>query len=296
MSYETKEALFDAATAAAQRSRRVLVLAQLFALMVLIVLANTAGCSVYADRVSNARIGRQLYECAARPAWAGGTGVAHGQGAFCAGARTSELEACSVQWARACQGAGGDEEVRIRAARWIVMLHLSSKDVDAAVARIDDFAKEGVYAIEVPFVGLRIDVNDFGWFGGLAHLYLLAWLAVSFRKEHAILTRIREEGFADLMKDLKSFMFFSPTSEDGHSVYRILLWIVAAVGIWAPVLALVVNTVIEFVQAPTVFDITPMLPSTVRVVVFEITAEVANIAMGILCTINFVRLSLLLNT
>lgn len=210
--------LFEHATTASSRARKVLLTLQLFGLLIAVVLINSAGAPWISTRIHVAEVARLLYYCGSRPGFVQVLSNDPRELAAPIVSDSVRRAAYARQWAtRASQDnrlvlLGISNRDYREAADFILRFGFSSSDVENRLQALLAFSDANVMSVSVPLTTARIDINDFGILVGLGMLILLPWLALSIRAERGALSDLSTS--ADHQRLAAMSMLFVPASVD----------------------------------------------------------------------------------
>lgn len=279
---DIREARLNAALAASERTRRVLLFLQTYALLLVIVYLNSRGDFGYLERRSLERAARDLYSCEAKlPFVREHVILANGGRELIARAPTGKRATPTAEaWANACAAQVGLEKTRATAvARWILDRGLSSHDLDGELDRVETDLRANVYNVPIPLTGLRIDTNVFSLVGAAGHFLMLAWLLLSVYQERANLRLIGSD--PELFDIAISHMLFYPADKLRRGPIWLLMSAAIVAGVVAPLLPLTA-TAIDDTRA-LLDGVVGMFPSARVLVPLEWAFVVLGLLIGIAC-------------
>src|SRR5258706_3691585 len=175
---DVREKTLSAALAASERTRRVLVLLQTYALLLVVVYLNASGSTGYQERLDLALDGRDLYACDTLPDFVVKLGKTQtGEGALVAHVAEDRRDESAKLWSKVCaKKVGMPKERAIAVAGWIFWRRLTNRELQQEIDRIEADIHANVYNVPIPLTGLKIDINTFSLVGSAGHFLLLAWL------------------------------------------------------------------------------------------------------------------------
>jgi hypothetical protein len=274
-----REKQLSAALLVSERTRRVLIILQTYAALLVVVYLNANDdWGGYGERRVLAYDARDMYLCAQPPPFVVEMPLHKGGDilARLAGAGRAAREHGSDEWARRCAQQAGLDPHRARAvAKWILSRRLSRHGVEDEIERVEHDMRENVYNIPIPLTGLQIDINTFSMVGSAGHFLLLVWLLLCVYQEQENMRLIQhdEELFSIVVRQ----MLFYPADNKRSGAIFALMRLSVATALFAPLLPIVLTAVMDLQGWDSAVGI---FPSVGRVIALETAFAVMGFGMA----------------